>query len=403
MLTRWVFVLGLLLTPVSGSLAGTPEPLCVLDPAKMPHSWRPSPELQKSLNPAPWSSRETQEAEHSVERGVDEMIEFFKRKPSAIESLWGDSIEPLMQVTYASANPPALDAKVREAARSNLTWLIDLSFKRQPDPKQVTCDDLDRLLPLAIFAHELYPANEPRTVRVTQRANAAFRACGSLEEAMGYDPRKILADKRASPDRLLNVYIWALWFLEAEAHPAIELTAEARALGPQLWRYFETYRLAGAREFKEGPWDDAFIAVADIAPHIVHLLTGTNRFPIHVEDSPALYRFHRENLYAVMQVNELDLFASFVDTLRQYGCTPENDIQVRDGTRYLLKLFHKGNDRWMSFRQAGETDATIDDYGLVHYPWTAILGVRARRLEQPGPIDHGGLASRWLPHRQRRN
>jgi hypothetical protein len=403
MLTRLVFVLGLLLVPVSGSVAGTPEPPCVLDPAKMPQSWRPPRELQKSLNPAPWSEAEAKDAAYSVERGVDEMIGFFKRKPSVIDSLWGDSIEPLMQVTYASANSPDLDAKVREAARSNLTRLIDLSFKRQPDPKQVICDDLDRLLPVAIFAHELYPADDPRTAQVTQRTNTAFRACGSLAEAMGYDPRKILADKQASPERLLNVYIWALWFLEAEAHSAIELPAEARALGPQLWKYFEIYRLAGAREFKEGSWDEAFIAIADIAPHIVHLLTGTNRFPLYVEDSPALYRFHRENLYAVMQVNELDLFASFVDTLRQYGCTPENDIQVRDGTRYLLKLFHQGKDRWMSFRQEGETDATIDDYGLVHYPWTAILGVRTRRLGHSGPVAHGDLASRWRPHRHRRN
>jgi hypothetical protein len=403
MLMKRVLASGLLLVSVSAGLAQAPEPLCVIDQARMPKSWQPPSELKRSLNPAPWSQSEEKDAAYSVERGLDEMIDHFKRKPAAIESLWGDSIEPLMQVTYASANPPALDAKARETARSNLTHLIDLTVKRMPDPKQAPCDDRDRLLPLAIFAHELYPADDPRTAQIVQRTNAASRACGSLEAAMGYDPRKILADKQASPERLLNVYIWALWFLEAEAHPAIELSAEARALGPQLWTYFGTYKLSAAREFEEGPWDDKFVAIADIAPHIVHLLTGTNRFPLYVEDSPALYRFHRENFYAVMQVNELDLFASFVDTLRQYGCTPENDIQVRDGTRYLLRLFHQGNDRWMAFRQDGETDATIDDYGLVHYPWTAILGVRTRRLEHPDPIVHGDLTSRWLPHRQRKN
>ena len=90
-----------------------------------------------------------------------------------------------------------------------------------------------------------------------------------------------------------------------------------------------------------------------------------------------------------MQVNELDLFASFVDTLRQYGCTPENDMQVRDGTRYLLGLFHNGKDRWMAFRQDGETDADLDDYDLIHYPWTAVLGIRDRKLEQPHPATSG--------------
>jgi hypothetical protein len=400
---RWVLACGLALASVSAVVAATPEPPCVLDPAEMPQSWRPSPGLQKSLSPAPWSAAEEKDAAYSVERGLDEMIGYFKRKPSAIVSLWGDSIESLVQVTYASANPPALDAKARRAARSNLTHLLALSFRRQPDPKRVTCDDLRRLLPLAIFAHELLPASDPRIADITLRTNTAYRDCGSLKQAMEYDPAEVLANGRVSPERFFEVYIWALWFLEAEAHPAIELSPEARALGPRLWKYFETYKPAGAREFKEGPRDEGFIAIADIAPHIPHLLTGTNRFPLYVEDSPAIYRFHRENFYAAMSANELDLFASFVDTLRQYGCTPQNDIQVRDGTRYLLRLFHGGDDRWMDFRQDGETDATIEDYDLVHYPWTAILGVRTRRLVHPGEVVHGDIASRWLPHRQRGN
>ena len=70
---------------------------------------------------------------------------------------------------------------------------------------------------------------------------------------------------------------------------------------------------------------------------------------------------------------------------------------MRDGTRYLLKLFHAGKDSWMAFRQDGETDATIDDYGLVHYPWTAVLGIRSRQLELPAPGNYGGKVRRWLP------
>ena len=98
-----------------------------------------------------------------------------------------------------------------------------------------------------------------------------------------------------------------------------------------------------------------------------------------------------------MQSDELDLFASFLDTLRQYGCTAENDIQVRDGTRYLLKAFHDGNDRWMDYRIDGETDANIDDDRLIHYPWTGVLGVRVRKLEQPKPGTIGAIVRRWKP------
>src|SRR5262249_27089575 len=159
-----------------------------------------------------------------------------------------------------SANTPAFDAKVREAARSNLTVLVELSFKRKPDPKQVICNDFKRLLPLAIFAHELYPVNDPRTAEVTKRTNTAYRACGSLEAATGRDLPKALENRQAPSEQLLELYIWALWFMEAEPHPAIELPAEARAYAPMLWKYFESYRLAGASDFKEGLRDEEFIA-----------------------------------------------------------------------------------------------------------------------------------------------
>jgi hypothetical protein len=56
-----------------------------------------------------------------------------------------------------------------------------------------------------------------------------------------------------------------------------------------------------------------------------------------------------------------------VDTLRQYGRTPENEIQVRDGSRFMLKIFHDNRDRWMNYRQEGETDAELDDYDIIDY------------------------------------
>jgi hypothetical protein len=395
---RGIFLTTLLLVLSSGSMAELADPLCVLDLDQMPASWRPSAKIKKTLNPAPWSQNEQKDAQYSIVTGLNEMIGFFERKPAAIQSVWADSVEALIQLTYASANTPEFDAKVSEAARKNLTTLITTYFDHDRSSASVNCDEFERLLPLTLFAHKLYPANDPRTIMVTKRTNAAYRTCGSLEVATGHDYRNILAVKQAPPSKLLEVYIWTLWFMEAELYPDIELPAEIREYGPALWKYFETYRLASASEFKEGPRDEKFIEVADLAPHIAHIATGTNRYPIYVEDNPHLYRFHRENFYAVMEVGELDLFASIVDTLRQYGCTADNDVQVRDGTRFLLNIFHKGKDRWMAYRQPGETDANIDDYGLVHYPWTSVLGVRARKPEQPEPGNVGGNIRRWLPH-----
>ena len=165
-----------------------------------------------------------------------------------------------------------------------------------------------------------------------------------------------------------------------------------------LWRYLENYALTGASAFEDGAWDDEFVEIAYLATHIAYIPTGNHRHPIYVEDSPGLYLFHRENFYPVLAMGELDLVAEFVDSLRQYGCTPENDLQVRDGTRYLLKLFHEGGDRWMTYRESGETDEDVEDYDLVHKAWTGVLGVRDRNLEPAEPGTYGGVVRRWLPH-----
>ena len=379
------------------AFAGTaPADLCVLDPDKLPKSWQPSTKLRPKLNPAPWSKSEAKDAIYAMETGLDEMVSYFRNKPSSIASLGADSIEALVQVTHSSANSKEFNSKVLDAARHNLTYLIDGYFESKPDLSKLHCDDFERLIPLSIFAHKLYPPKDSRTVKVTKRTNAAYNKCGSLKVATGNDHIKTLAIKQSTPKLMLELYIWALWFMEAELFPDIKLPVSAYEYAPAVWKYFKTYQFIGAKEFKDGPWSEQFIAMADIAPHIAHLPTGTHRYPMKVEYLPRLYKFHRENFYSALELGELDLFASFVDTLRQYGCTAENDVQVRDGTRFLLKIFHQGNDRWMDYRQDGETDENIDDYGLVHYPWTSILGVRVRKLDQRKPDNYGGVISRRL-------
>ena len=293
-------------------------------------------------------------------------------------------------------NKPELDAKARDAARNNLTALITPYLRL--DPASVRCDEFEDLLPLAIFAQRLYPANDARRQAVTSRTNSASRACGTLEAATGIDLHRILAAKEAQEvnEDLFSLHLWALWFIEAELFPDIELPAEARKLGPKVWEFFRNFRLSGASEFQDGARNKTFIKMGDLATHIAHIPTGIHRFPLYVEDSPDLYRFHRGNFYLVLQSGNLDLLASFVDSLRQYGCTAETDVQVRDGTRFLLKAFHDSNDRWMDYRQDGQLTTEVDDYKLIHHPWTAVLGLRDRQPERPSAGNYGGIVRRWL-------
>lgn len=392
-------VLSLMLT--SSSLAKRADPLCVIDPDKMPESWRPPAELVKNLNPAPWSASEAKDVKLAMQTGLNEIIDYFKKKPVAIQTLWDDSIEALIQITHASANAPEFDTKARSAARKNLTTLITPYIKL--NPRWALCDEFDHLLPLAIFAHRLYPTKDKLKAVVTTRTNAAFKACGSLEAAMGNDFQKILANKGAKQQNIEDLFdltLWALWFIEAELYPDIKLPNKTRTFGQKVWNYLMTYKFHDASEFKQGTRDEKFIKIAYLATHIAYIPSGSHRFPLYIGDKPELYRFHRQNYYQVLQLGKLDLFASFVESLRQYGCTASNDLQVRDGTRYLLQTFHNNNKRWMNYREKGEKKSKLDGYALVRLPWKAMSGLRFRQIEQPKTGTYGGIVRQWLPNAQ---
>lgn len=385
----------------SSSLAETKEPLCLLDPAQLPKSWRSPAELQKRLNPAPWSEAEARDAQYAKRTGMNEMIGLFKQNPSAVHKLFDDAIAALLQVTYASANKPEFDGKMRNVARTNLTALLTPYLKRNPESAE--CDEFEDLLPLAIFAHRLYPAKHKLTGVVTKRTNVAYRDCGSLEEATENILKKIREDNQLRSDYidhledLFDLYAWTVLLIEAELYPDIELPDEARAFGQTAWEYFKTFPLPGVNAFEKGVKDEKFITLADLATHLSHIPTGLGRFPLYASDKSDLYTFLRESFYPMLRSGDRDLFALFVDTLRQYGCTPENDVQVRDGTRYLLNDFHKHNDKWMNYHEERKTFSDPIEYIQIHHVWTALLGVRDRKLEKPKPGNYGGIVRRWIP------
>jgi hypothetical protein len=377
------------------SCSAPESPHCVLDPGQMPEGWRPAGTVQQALAAEAWSESESAEAAFSVRRGIEEMVELYEQNPKAAEDLWEDSVASLIEVTYASANTAEVDEMARDGARENLTALVQPFLSR--DPGTVQCSDYGSVLPLALHAHNQYQANDARVGHLVDLANDALAQCSSLSTAMELDYEPMLASGDASLGDAFDLVIWSLLLVEAQVVPGLDVPPEARDLPARAWDFFQDYPLPGAAEFPDGATDGTFIETAYLATHIAYIPTGNHRFPIYVEDAPNVYDFHRENFYPVLQMGELDLVAEFVDSLRQYGCTPENDLQVRDGTRYLLNVFHSGGDRWMTYREPGETTAETDDYDLVHKAWTAVLGVREREIEQPAPGTYGGVVRGWLP------
>jgi hypothetical protein len=219
--------------------------------------------------------------------------------------------------------------------------------------------------------------------------------CGSLTAAMGYDYRDRLTTGYPTIDQIWDLVMWSITFTDAQLVPGLTLPQEARDLPPVLWRFLEHYPFTAARTYPEGPRNRTFYDTAYLATHIAYIPTGYGRYAIHVSDAPWLYRFFRENFYAVLSMGELDMVAEFTDLFRQYGCTEQNDLQLRDGTRYLLNLFHSAGDRWMSHREPNEPTDT-GDYNEVHKAWTGMAAVRVRIPEPARPGNYGGVIRQWL-------
>ena len=135
--------LSLLATSTSSAASATQRPSGpgVLSVGAMPGRWQPSRD-------APWSEREGRDAKYAIRIGLNEVIHFYQRRPAAVRRLDEDSVASLIEVTYASANPPSLDATARAAARRNLTILMAPYLRRNSG----RCDEYEQLLPLAIFA-----------------------------------------------------------------------------------------------------------------------------------------------------------------------------------------------------------------------------------------------------------
>jgi len=365
-------------------------PLCVLAPEKMPPNWRPSGKTHASLSQAEWSAAESQDAALAVQRGLSELSAFFREHPESIATLEDDAVESLIDASYAASNMPALQTEARAQARRALGKLLDPLMRREA--RSAGCPESQHLLVLTIYTDLLYPAESEELRHMVSLANGAFHNCGSLEAVMGYDYQHRLRATDVSINNVWDMLMWSIEYTGAQVVPGLSLPDKAPSLPLELWRFLERYPLTSAREYAEGAANETFYQTAYLATHIAYLPTGYGRYRIYISDSPGLYAFLRENFYEVLERGELDLSAEFVDLFRQYGCTEQNDLHIRDGTRYLLKRFHSAGDQWMDYRQQNA-------YDTIHAAWTGMAGVRARVPEPTAPGTYGAVVRSWLGHK----
>lgn len=375
-------------------LSAASPALCVSNPAAMPESWRPPPGLENVLNTSPWSAEEQNDAVRAAAKGMDELSDFYSHHPAAAAMLGENAVESLLDASYGATDAPERQ-KARTGARGVLVQLIAPYLDRSTG--ETSCRQFSNLMMFTIYAHALLQSDDPRIARLAAQTNAAYAACGSFDAAIRSNYRRTLANPGASIDDVWDLVIWSIVFTDAQTVPGLVVPAEARALPASVWRYLADYPLDNARNHPDGARNEKFYDTAYLATHVAYIPTGYGRYAIYASDAPRLYQFLRQNFYSVLQMGELDLTAEFTDLFREYGCTEDSDLQLRDGTRYLLKLFHSAGDSWMAYREPYEhTD--VDNYDLIHKAWTGLSGVRPRLAEAPAPGTYGAIVRTWLKH-----
>lgn len=392
---RYVWTAAFSFLLCAAAQAETAAPLCVIDQAEMPASWRASGPLEKTLNNTPWTDRESKDAASAIETGLAQIIGQYEKHPKAVFDLWDDAVSSVIEVSYSGSNMPDIQAVSRNAARKNLAPLVGRYLHR--NPRKATCDDYDDALPLTIFANSLFAKGDPRIAQMTAFTNAAYRKCGSLKAAMEADYKARLKKRPPVTEDIFDLVIWSTWLIEAELVPDLEIPKGAKAFPQDLWRYLANYPFKDASEYKRGAGNRNFRQLGYLATHAAYLVTGYGRHPIYIADSPKLYGFLRRNFYAVMEAGEADVLAEFIDVLRQYGCSEKDDKQVRDGARYMLALYHRYDDDWMAYPEPGLPQSEVTDYDLIHKAWTGIASARPRVPEPAEPGTYGGLVRQWLP------
>ena len=361
--------------------------VCIPSHRDLPPDWQAPQSIRFPYTAKPWSALEQRMSEVAVTKGFDEMVAFMDERPSRVNALWDNSVEAFIDTAYAEPSSSGLAQRAIALARKHLFVLSGPYLG--DESMSPSCVNVSEYLTLAVYARTLQRRRigderlDELYIHLRDGANTALDDCGTIEGLLGFEPRVALADSKAANGDVYGWVMWSVTLLDALANPELRLPKGSARFVRDAWKYLSRYQVPVAKDYADGMNQSDVYDAAYLMTHIGYVPTGYGRHRLRVADAPWLYRYLRANFYAAMQMGELDLFAEFVDLLRQYGCTEENDAQLRHGTRYLLSLYRQAGDSWLAHREHYEPKE-ISDYDALHKPWTAIAGLRRRFFE---PVD----------------
>ncbi|CAE8717496.1 unnamed protein product, partial [Polarella glacialis] len=385
--------------------------ICFPSYETLPDAWRPSKELEAQLRllPSPPDGQGLDRAAEAAARGAYGELVSLIRRPGNVKKLGHDALDAMLIGASAGGNMPDIQ-------RTSLLYSRDILIELSGDildnasAKHGKCDSLfgSDLSILVGYGHYLrlqLPQNsslDATQAALEKLANLAVSDCGRLDRFLNFTPDERLNKYPSDPtdsdqiDVLFGMALQATNIMFMLANPNVKLPANTLDYVAKLWAYFFDYPFPDVASYAEGIMDNAFVQNSYLVTHIPYMLTGFQRFALKVDDAPWLFQYLRLNFYSTIaqsvKNHHFDLAAEFVDLFRQYGCTEENDIQLRDGTRYLLSVYREAGSHWLDIKQTdGYEHTDADTYAQSHLPWTAFIALRRRLFEEPTEGSFGAI------------
>eukprot|EP00545_Synedropsis_sp_CCMP1620_P002737 CAMPEP_0119014186 /NCGR_PEP_ID=MMETSP1176-20130426/9403_1 /TAXON_ID=265551 /ORGANISM="Synedropsis recta cf, Strain CCMP1620" /LENGTH=485 /DNA_ID=CAMNT_0006967335 /DNA_START=52 /DNA_END=1509 /DNA_ORIENTATION=+ len=380
--------------------------ICINDPNHLPEYWRPPKNMRFEDSGLPWSQEEQAMADEAVQTGLDELLNFYEKNMTKIriKKVGVDAVNSLIDEAYASGNNPAYHQRAVVAATKHLLLVAGQYVDEENEKKYRGCvHTYDRLKYLGYAQYLINNLPQDEELRDFQKklvlsVNQMFVDCTTLENVLDVgDLKAIFLKKNEHADPVFEWVLQAIALTDCLTVPDLNMPEGTEEFVANVWHYLDSYELFYARDQPKHYRDYETRNQAWLATHIAYIPTGYGRHVQRIEDAPYLYKYIRENYYYALEYGMLDLMCEFVDLIRQYGCTEENDYQLRHGTRFILSLYEKAGHSWMNYKEHNEKDGdVISDYTMIHKPWTAISGVIQREFEPIVPGSYGFAFERAL-------
>jgi len=227
--------------------------------------------------------------------------------------------------------------------------------------------DLLTALDLLGLEPEPLPAQAQELLRLAKRA---FAKLPTVELLYGFSPQRLSA---ATEDELYELLMDAYVVEKAMARFPKAFPGSSQ-LGTVL-RFIARRRHVSYLDDDDG---ELFFDHAYLMTHFAFVVSDYGDVLLSETRLPSVQPYLRANFEAVLDEDDIELVGEFVDVLRSFGHTEDNDSIVDRGTRFLLEK-QSQDGSWGPWR------SEEDPYDAIHYTWCAVGGLKDR-AERPASV-----------------